>query len=689
MCTIHRSTRVIPVSMVIATLLIILLASAGLVLANKDSIPMIKEPTSSTPTGWGDDGIFEVGVEWEDVFPNPADNRNYWNVSCDGVYNFLGGAGWTQRYRWVNYWAYEKDFKLWSQGGGWEDSYTDDVDLAMVCTHGAHATDPVYQQTLSAIYFGSTQDDHFASPGEAYMAFGDKDLEYLAIDSCNILEDTSLVYWASTFNGLHLLLSFSNEMHVDPYGDGLYWGLFMTFPGTPFTLNQAWFAAIDINQPSDVCARVVAESQSNFNEHWWNTWPDPAVDSEKWFWTHCSHGLVYGRESTNRADVIAVPVLRVVDRLVNEEYVQGTIAPAFNMNGEIGTREPFYYMTDTTGGITQTLLVDKITGSFSYHNLSKLWTTPIVTYTLPTERQAGDLIYDWFDLTPAGELPGAWYRTAGYIYDPEEISNLVISPAANGDLQGQTTLDIPTDVSMTYPRAISVLASTASGPQMVYYPIFGPGAKMLIYLGDQGEIIGAQGGSRDVQVMTDTVQILDSALVWDMFLANPSLSIGEIPMIADTITHTLPTLGYYEMPYYIHQEELIPVWEFRSYFYLDGNLVTQDYPVYLPAAAEYLPPTVTIVNPVDGDTFLAGQPINFAGSITGGLAPYSITWAADVDGFLGDTLSLTHPLGSIFRGDAASTQVVTLQVVDANGLTGSDTITLKIQPLVWLPLALK
>ena len=126
----------------------------------------------------------------------------------------------------------------------------------------------------------------------------------------------------------------------------------------------------------------------------------------------------------------------------------------------------------------------------------------------------------------------------------------------------------------------------------------------MVYLGDGGDIIGAQGGSRDVQVMGDMVTILDSDLVWDMFLANPDLSIGEIPIVADTITHTIPSFGYYEMPYYVHQDELIPVWEFRSWFLSEMETWSaEDFPIYLPAAAYYLPPQVEILSPADGSTF--------------------------------------------------------------------------------------
>ncbi len=678
-----RARKPFILALTVSALILVLVLGTQFALANKQANPIPQETTLNSPTGYGDDGIYEVGVDWMNVFPNPADNRDYWNVSCDGVYNWLVGRGWTPRFRWVNYDAYEKDFKRGSVGG-WESSYADNVDLAMACTHGSYAYDNKWQKVLSAVYFGSTQADQYLSPGEAYLAYGDKDLEFLAFDSCSVLEDSSLIYWASTMNGLHLLLGFSNNMHVDPYGDGFLWGYFMTSP-YPLTVAQAWFSAIDINQPSWVCARILGESLNNYNEYWWNTWPDPVVDSEKWIWSHCSYGLIYGQNTNEQAKVISVPVVQVLDRTVNEDYVRNNIAPAFNLNGEIIRDDMFYIMADTSGGITRTLLVDPSTGSYRFQNQSELWTVPVITPTLPSERDAGILIYNWFNDTPAKGLPGAGYRNSGFYYNPESIYNQLLSNKENGDLQGQVTRNIPVDVSMTYPRVITVNSETTGGIQQVNYPIFGAGARTVIYLGDGGDIIGAQGGSRDVQVMGDTVTILDPNVVWDMFLANPSLSIGEIPIVADTITHTIPTFGYYEMPYYVHQDELIPVWEFRSYFYLNGNLVAEDFPIYIPAAAYYMPPQVEILSPTDGSTFFAGQPIVFEGAVTGGAPPYTYKWTSSSDGYLGNTLNLISGLGSAIRSSTVFETTVSIQVTDANGLTGTATITLTINPALWMP----
>jgi hypothetical protein len=244
---------------------------------------------------------------------------------------------------------------------------------------------------------------------------------------------------------------------------------------------------------------------------------------------------------------------------------------------------------------------------------------------------------------------------------------------------------LPANVSMTYPRLISVQAGTADGIQQVEYPVFGPGGRLKLYLGDGGEIIGVQGGSRDVSETKEQIPILDAGVVWNMLMEDNSLAIPELPYAADYITYTAATLGYYELPYLEHQSELIPAWEFTTDFYLDGNPLAEDVPVYVPAATEYMPPQVAILNPPDGSTFLAGTPILFEGSAFGGTPPYSYAWNSSSDGYLGNTLNVLSALGSEIKGGTVFNPTVSLQVTDAHGLSSTATITLNINPLFWLP----
>jgi hypothetical protein len=382
-------------------------------------------------------------------------------------------------------------------------------------------------------------------------------------------------------------------------------------------------------------------------------------------------------------------VVQVIDREVTNDYILNNIAPAFNMTGTIEWDDLFYSMATTTGGITETLWVDPVTGSYRYQNLSKLWTTPVVTPTLPSELEADNIINTWFNSTPAEGLPAMQYRNAGYIYQLEGMFNIFLSNHADGGLHSQTTKNSPTNVQMTYPRAIQVEVGTLTAHQMMDMPMFGAGARLVVYLGDQGEIIGVQGGSRDVQVMNQQVTILDPSKVWESYLADPSLAIHEVPILADYITYTNYVLGYYEMPYLQPQDELIPVYDFSADFYSGTELIAEGVDVFLPAAVEYLPPQVAILSPEDGATFWAGEPISFEGWINQGTPPYTIQWTSSSDGFLGDTLNLVSGIGSSVRSSTVFTPTVTLQVTDANGLTNTATISLAIKPIFWLPLITK
>ena len=109
----------------------------------------------------------------------------------------------------------------------------------------------------------------------SYRALGDDDLEWLAWDSCSVLDDRSAAYWYTTFDGLHLMLGFANTMYVVYPGDGGAWGDQMQKKGWWIfghgakTVTQAWFTSTDDQQPSGVRARVLAETLDNYNDYIW------------------------------------------------------------------------------------------------------------------------------------------------------------------------------------------------------------------------------------------------------------------------------------------------------------------------------------------------------------------------------------------------------------------------------------
>ena len=694
-------------TIVLAIAILVSLPTSTLTLAQGPGPATSDESASSM--GWGEEGIKEVGVAWINDFPGTSGDRSHWDESCDRFYNRLRNAGWTGRFRYTNWSVDEEDYKDESRGGR-EDSVVDRADIAMLCTHGSSAYDSFWGKTLSSVYFGTSNDDHHLVPGDAYQAFGDQDLEWLCFDSCSVLSDGGPApyrnrgYWAATMNGLHLLLGFKNTMYVISTGDGRNWAKYMLgwkmwFPfvgwiwmRSPYKVTQAWFEAVDDLQPGGVCARVIAEEGYFFNDYLHGRGPvaPDYDDGDYTYWDHCSctpPAIQLAPEVL--AQIETLPVYEVVDRTVDEQYVLG-IASAFEMSGTLGTDGEFYYMLETTGVETYTLQIDMATGGYKYRNETELWASPDEAPALPTADEARTIGDEFF--TGAGRnLPGAAYHTGEVLAAVEEqVEVEQIAPEAQ-ILEERVLSTTPVLFALSYGRTISATAGTAGGGSLQpTLSIVGPGARTKMYLGDLGDVLGAQGGSRDISATGEEVTIMDADKAWDLWIADPTIALAQIPWVADVISKTSETLGYYEHPHQDGQKELIPAWIFTADFYNEGVLLAEGVYVYIPAAAEYLPPDVSIESPEAGDTFNAGVLVTFQGSVLQhGKQPFTYVWSSSYDDLLGTGATITAPLLSAILENDVVSHTISLEVTDANGQKGTDSTTVLVWPTIYLPGILK
>jgi hypothetical protein len=695
-------------SMVMAALL--LLATSLLSVAQEPE-PGVADK-SAISLDESDDGIAETGTEWIAEFPECyANNIPCEEPQCMGFYNDMFAAGWGggDSFHFGNAFAWAQDFER-AAAGGTENAWVDDVDILLFCDHGTTAFDSYWDEYLSALHFGckDADGDCQVTPGEAYLSYGDGDLEWLGLKACSVLSDYGPYpyynrgYWASTMNGLHQILGFRNSSYChNDFGElwatcmlGIWWDWLWLLP--PQRVTQAWFDVVDDTQPGGVCARVLAEEEVFFNDYLWGRGdvnPD-FQDGDYVYLDHCVFTpppVPPGAEAVAQLD--ALPIVKVVPRDVTKDYAL-EVAKAFaTVGSDIREDSEKFYFVQATDVVTCTLQVDKLTGSYKYRNATMLWSAPKEAPDLPDSQEALYLT-DRFFSEQGDRLPAAAYRTGEIRVRFEELVEELKPVLGEADRAEEVELGRKAiDVAVSYGRVLDVEAVTARGVEAVEVPVVGPGARTTIYLGDEGEILGVQGGSRDVDVSEDTVPILDADEVWKRFLEDPGIALLPPPGAYEGITRLAETLAYYEHAYGNLQEALIPTWVFSTTVVLGsggGEAQTQGTWIYVPASEQFMPPQVDILTPADGETFLPGEPVTLSGIVTEyGTGPFTYEWYSSYQGFLGTghTLGVTL-LGALSRGEL-TTHTITLHVTDANGQQGSDAVEVKVQTNIYLPVILK
>ncbi len=692
------------------------------------SSPRLNRDGPNGPARVEDDGgIAEVGVEWITDWPGTDADRANWYYSANYLYNELLSRGWIGRFNWGNTNAWERDFK--PAGGAYGgNGDIDTVDLALIGTHGTSAYDPKWGKNLSAVYFSSDNDNWFLSPGEAYRYYGKNDLEWLAFDSCSVLRDDSMWYWHETFNRLHLMLGFANTMYVVYPGDGGVWADQMRYKGwwhPAKTVTQAWFTAVSNQQPHGVLARVLAEELNNYNDYIWGEGyvsPDYANNGGYWYWDHWS-GTPDPLQLT-AAVPISLPVYTVMTRTVDMTYT-ARIGQAFGLTdtSKIHQDGSTFYMVDVEAPLppfppptlganavvtpTKLLQVDMASGGFFFQNLGELWTNPEMPRALPPSGGRAESVAGSFLQQNGERLPG-YYGYHQIVTPTVQLEGATNGPLTTTTVIAASTPTSPTNYAIDYARMLDI----GGGQQL---SIVGPGSRLNVYLGDNSQVVGLQGGWRDVMpapvnlgvqsTAAVTVPIKTAGQAWADFIADPHIALAQPPEANLYITETkpLPTLAYYEQASAINQTQLIPVWVFVADLYTMTNqahlqstqavsaLVASDVSLYLPASAESAAaPQATIVSPTPGAKIMPGQSLILTGTVSGGQAPLTFQWSSSVDGELGAGPTLTIPgLHSDVHGGNPQPNIIYLLVTDANGQQSTATVNVTVFLQMYLPITIK
>ncbi len=231
------------------------------------------------PVKLGDDdaNTTEVGADWVNDYHGWANGLSACDDDTVGFYNVMKSKGWAGSFCWGNDNAWEKDFKSVAKGGS-DDKMSDNADLVYFSGHG----------NTSGFYVGSTKDDHQIAWQDC--EWGDKDLEWIAVSSCQCLNIASQPWttWGWAFKGLHTMLGMDTTEYDTP-NLGKYFAQYMTQSNPKMTIVQAWrqaaimalpygeyCAAIGVNESgyksiNDCLPGYGAQAPDNYDP-WWFWW---------------------------------------------------------------------------------------------------------------------------------------------------------------------------------------------------------------------------------------------------------------------------------------------------------------------------------------------------------------------------------------------------------------------------------
>jgi uncharacterized protein DUF6345 len=218
-----------------------------------------------TPGGIGGvlaaNGIEQTVDEWQCA----QDSANGYKAS-------MQAHGHSVAFDWRGTSAWEKDFKDPALNG-WDQNYVDAVDAQWYTGHG----------NSGGFTFKSSVDDTKITPADA--RWGNRDLEWLQLESCQVLKDTTgtndyFARWAPAFQGLHLLNGFHTNATCINGGTGRRFADYM-FPSTflwwtvrpALTVQQAWASTANDLEPSGTRWRSISPVTTglvtNLGDHFW------------------------------------------------------------------------------------------------------------------------------------------------------------------------------------------------------------------------------------------------------------------------------------------------------------------------------------------------------------------------------------------------------------------------------------
>ena len=537
---------------------------------------------------------------------------------------------WTRRFLYGDDLAWEQDWKRQDLGGT-NETYVDSIDLAYFAGHGS---------TSSFIFRRCDTDDQDLSPTDASGAWGTRDLDWVGMAACNVLDDPNRANWAATMNGMRLFMGYKTVMadadHGEEFAEYVRWN---------YNMTQAWFKAADKLQPQGTVARILAERPDYFYDKWDDHNSDTVVDNTYHWKTHAV-GSEPAR-AVNLQQVTEMPILQVEPLSLSAAQDRfGTLTSAFDISSTTSISDVFAAATDATNQITGTLITDDFaleldpsSGLFAIYELDNLFAeeesvrAADVQATTAILQEDARAIAEGF-LNQNGLLPddAQFFEVAQDTEVTAEVDKgdgEVSAASTESILQEEVTnFQVIYSRIITYTPPVSLTASSVQQVEPVEFSVMGPGAKLKVYVDtsvpaalaadanalQQEAVIGGLGGYRQIQEVfaagsnqQATTPVLPAETIDLLFNElEPEIALSYIPQPFESREILGRTLAYWEGPLGLNQSELVPVYALTVQTTLvDGSV--NEYETFIPVAPQYMRPFAQIDSSAVEGSLLPGS----------------------------------------------------------------------------------
>jgi len=634
-----------------------------------------------------DDGKKDAGVSYVQWYKETAcaegttTNTPNADEDAQSFGSCLKDKGWDWVHDWGDGKAWEKDFSTL------ENNSVDAVDFWYFSGHGGPG----------AIFFSHKKDgcilDFFKCTGK----WGNRDLEWMALSSCQTLVGFHHKGWHRCFDGLHLLCGFSDLTRDVDIGEDFAPRIL----DKGLSVTQAWIDAAKFNHWIKIGqatrgAVILAEEMKYLKEGIWGSGPPVEADPthDRFYcveWQRWDGKDDYDNRrmaELARSDIVVLgkcrgngPVLIAPERLVN------SIEPdsIYELHVMGGTVDSFF-----AKDLAQDLCI----------NFGLFCSSEILYNDTLKEYSLHDGPYDLY----VGQRSGGWELIQSESFAlPTETPPSLLSPGeadteawnfltAIGRLPGDaiytdptwlrfSTMDTLTDAEIPDDSWDLSISSAFYRVHDGLY-IAGPGANIELTFGDYGELQHVYYGGWRTVYPGAFIEVISISDAFDNLLDSGSeATIGGLPR-CDSVYMTGGELGYFEPSWDTTVSQLEIVWVIHAVcVFSDTGSRSESYVDYdLIVPALHVTPRAEILQPVNGSEFYNTDTIVFEGvANTPVKSTYQFDWYSDIDGFLGtgQILEVTS-LSNIGKHGNPALHTVILSVVDADSVEDFATVYLHV-----------